>query len=880
MNVSTAEGTFLKPAPPCIYVSPVQCISVFTQTDNDICRVKFSSSDPPALQASEARIAAPPSVEVEQPRPIFTPDLDETWPRLQAPPVIKTRHPKVPMVPSRHHLSIGELSHSCDLTVINTTRPQQPEGSKIDYSSIRLHCENNDSSIVIDASPEAFRYDRIDNWPSVSDVGMDKNLSNIYAQVKNTGVPNFMEAKAPLPTDLHLQAWEDILENNYDDQQLLSFITFGFPVGYLGPPSNTLGTPNHKSATDFPDQISLFIRKETKLGGLLGPFTRPPFKEWAHVSPLISREKKAQVERRVIPDMTYPRESSINAYIRKNSVVGEERDHSLPKVQELVNELIRVGPSAYMSSIDIKRAYKNFKSDPLDWPLLCLEWDTKFYCDITMPFGARASSCHMQRVADAIVAALHKLGIFSKMYLDDLVILSGSETKAHSDFKIARDLVASLGLPEALEKAQPPAPAVTWLGVIIDAPSMTVSIPETKLQEILKKVGSYIHKRSLTKRQLQSIIGALVHIAKCISPGRLFIGRLLDNLRGMKKYVNISSDMKKDFAWFLEFAKQWNGVACIPCTNYTKTIFLDACLSGIGATDGTTAYAHQVAPVDDGATNIAHLEAVNIPIALHTFISEADRGGHIHVYCDNEAVVSVLTTGKGKDRVLLDCARMCWMAQAMYNFNISYSHIAGSENEVADALSRAHLAQNISKKADLYVVRDKLNIIKPCTYAFDVISPHISSRSGLPILATPSSSPPEGGTSTRNQSKPEVISSPIPRLEPPHGTQPQRPLPPSTLRLPRVLGHSRFSPTDNKEQAVPCKDPLCLTGPAHHGVLPHQVKETLRRLGKGPDIQFQSQATRPHAHPQGRPHEDPTDARWPSSESSPTAPIFRRPQAI
>lgn len=64
-----------------------------------------------------------------------------------------------------------------------------------------------------------------------------------------------------------------------------------------------------------------------------------------------------------------------------------------------------------MSTIDISRAYKNFKSDPLDWPLLCLAWRDKYYCDVTMPFGSRASSYHMQTVANAIVCVLADRGV-------------------------------------------------------------------------------------------------------------------------------------------------------------------------------------------------------------------------------------------------------------------------------------------------------------------------------------------------------------------------------------------------------------------------------------------------------------------------------------
>ena len=45
-------------------------------------------------------------------------------------------------------------------------------------------------------------------------------------------------------------------------------------------------------------------------------------------------------------------------------------------------------------------------------------------------------------------------------------------------------------------------------------------------------VDRQINKLSLSKRQLQSIFGKLLHIAKCVRPVRLFVSHLLDKLRG------------------------------------------------------------------------------------------------------------------------------------------------------------------------------------------------------------------------------------------------------------------------------------------------------------------------------------------------------------
>ena len=170
----------------------------------------------------------------------------------------------------------------------------------------------------------------------------------------------------------------------------------------------------------------------------------------------MSREKGDMGKRRVITDMTFPTEYSINAYIVKNGVFVFEHHHSLPTVESLVDIIQEVGNGAYLPTVDVSRAYKNFVSDPLDWPLLCFAWKDKYFCDLSMPFGARASSFHMQSVANCVTDTLKSYGIHCLMYLDDLIIVSPDREAAWNDYETARRLLEELGLPEARDKAQTP----------------------------------------------------------------------------------------------------------------------------------------------------------------------------------------------------------------------------------------------------------------------------------------------------------------------------------------------------------------------------------------------------------------------------------------
>ena len=84
---------------------------------------------------------------------------------------------------------------------------------------------------------------------------------------------------------------------------------------------------------------------------------------------------------------------------------------------------------------------------------------------------------------------------------------------------------------------------------------------------------------------------------------------------------------------------------------------------------------------------IVHLEMINILLALRLFHNQwTSKKALIH--CDNQAVVTVLNTGKTRDPFLAACARNVWYITAVNDIDACFSHIRGVDNVVADILSR------------------------------------------------------------------------------------------------------------------------------------------------------------------------------------------------
>ena len=78
---------------------------------------------------------------------------------------------------------------------------------------------------------------------------------------------------------------------------------------------------------------------------------------------------------------------------------------------------------------------------------------------------------------------------------------------------------------------------------------------------------------------------------------------------------------------------------------------------------------------------------VNILLAVRLFQAQWS-GRRVLIRCDNEAVVSVLWSGRAIDPYLGACARNIWYVSALADMDLQYAHIRGLDNGVADLLSR------------------------------------------------------------------------------------------------------------------------------------------------------------------------------------------------
>ena len=150
--------------------------------------------------------------------------------------------------------------------------------------------------------------------------------------------------------------------------------------------------------------------------------------------------------------------------------------------------------------------------------------------------------------------------------------------------------------------------------------------------------------------------------------------------------ISLSPSFYKDLNWFNVFLDSYNRVIYYDNRPVDESIFLDACLTGLGGVFKNLVYAIPI-PRNYKDFHINHLEMINVMVALK-ICGQAWANKKIKINCDNQAVVEVLTTGRARDEIFVTCARNVWLLTAMYNIQITVSHIAGTKNILADLLSR------------------------------------------------------------------------------------------------------------------------------------------------------------------------------------------------
>jgi len=452
-----------------------------------------------------------------------------------------------------------------------------------------------------------------------------------------------------------------------------------------------------------------YIRTETNQSRIIGPFLSNPFECTIAISPLNSLEKKGSSDRRIITDLSFPDGRAVNCGINKDEYLGKHIRTQYPTVDNLVELILRHGRGCKLYKRDMRKAFRQIRVDPGDIHLLSFRWNDMIYCDTVLAMGLRSAAYICQRLTNGISYICKMEGHELVNYLDDFCG-ADEAVRAEISFEYLRNLLELLGIEEAKKKAVSPSTRVAFLGIWFDTVKMTMEVTPERLLEIKDLTAAWLTKNRATVKEVQSVIGKVNFVAKCVKPARIFIGRMLNFLREMphKGRSRVTEDFKGDIKWWNEYLPTFNGISLITTERWSKPdemVASDACLSGCGATCGEE-YFHKDFPEQllNKNWHINALELMSLIVAV-TIWAKKLEGRKATVLCDNMATVWVINTGKTRDKVMQMLLRELCYITATNSFEVYAKHIPGVENRIPDMLSRWSTSEELKCK----FLRDEIN---------------------------------------------------------------------------------------------------------------------------------------------------------------------------
>ena len=169
---------------------------------------------------------------------------------------------------------------------------------------------------------------------------------------------------------------------------------------------------------------------------------------------------------------------------------------------------------------------------------------------------------------------------------------------------------------------------------------------------------------------------------------------LSTTVKQLHHHIKLTTDARLDIRWWLDFLPQWSGKTLILENHWTPStrmqLFTDA--------SGTISWgAYWCGKWLQGRwsklqlyMDIAWKELFTIVMAIHTWGSLWQRQ-KILFHCDNQAVISIWESGTICAKEIVALVRLLYYSAAKYNINVCITHIAGTENVIADCLSRFQL---------------------------------------------------------------------------------------------------------------------------------------------------------------------------------------------
>ena len=523
----------------------------------------------------------------------------------------------------------------------------------------------------------------------------------LHNAVKIYNVSNYKGARIPLRhNNINVDIFRSYLSKfSYPHIHILQYVEFGFPLGlwtdaYLEP-----STKNHSSSYSYYSFIDKFIKTELCKTGLTGPFKVSPW-ENIMISPLMTSPKKPS-SRRAVFDASFGL-YSLNKNTPEKAYHESEYEFTFPRIDDLAEIIAKLGEGCFLFKRDLSRYFLQLKVDPFEYNRLGFVWRGSLFFFVSFVWGCRHAGYCGQWLTSAVSYIHARLGLEKTQqlfnilnYADDF---AGAESKfdtATLSFETLGQLLAELGLIESVSKACPPSTTMVYLGVKFDTVTMSMYVEDEKVIELKSELVKWSRKTVAKKHELQSILGKLLWVSKTVRFSRVFVSRIISELRKLPSQsakTTLSNEIRKDFLWWEKYMEVFSGVVLIPPTTVCQSVLGDAYPQGGGSWNPVLQeyFSMRFPEYMCSPDTPIHIKEFIIVILSVRLWGHHWAGQRILIFCDNDSVCDTCTYQKPVDPSMQKLLREFLFWVCRFDVHPILQKISSQDNHVADFISRNH----------------------------------------------------------------------------------------------------------------------------------------------------------------------------------------------
>ncbi|KAK3238437.1 hypothetical protein CYMTET_51557 [Cymbomonas tetramitiformis] len=291
----------------------------------------------------------------------------------------------------------------------------------------------------------------------------------------------------------------------------------------------------------------------------------------------------------------------------------------------------------------------------------------------------------------------HQQGARVLPYMDDFLLLLSSRIEALRARELTSQVLVRLGLSRNEKKGQwEPTQLVEHLGLEVDLKAGQFRVTPARLQKIHLQSKALLseasrQRRWLPARKLAAFTGLCQSVYLAVPPARLYLRELhfvLSTRRGWGAKVKLTRQAWSDIEWWLRLPAQsrWNGRKIWRSPTRAK-VHTDASLFAWGGVLNLKHAARGFWSDELRHLHITHLELEAVYKTVQSFLREL-TGKVVRLYCDNQAVVAMLSHFTSRNPELMRRMRRLWILLDLNDIELQARYIRSEANEWGERLSR------------------------------------------------------------------------------------------------------------------------------------------------------------------------------------------------